>query len=67
MVLTFEELAAIFDAAELNLPNIGEEAAIQDASAEGRGFPKVGGQLTLLLRKLPTTNKPIISVKQVHF
>jgi hypothetical protein len=55
MVLTFEELAAIFDAAELNLPNIGEEAAIQDASAEGRGFPKVGG------RAVDTFSKEVVN------
>ncbi len=41
-VLTFEELAALFDSKDIELADLGEEA-LEDASGYGRGFAASGG------------------------
>jgi [FeFe] hydrogenase (group B1/B3) len=42
-VITFEELAAIFVAMDIDLSEIKEEISINHASGSGRGYPKSGG------------------------
>ncbi len=42
-VITFEELAAIFVAADIELTQIDEEEGIYDASKFGRGYANAGG------------------------
>ncbi|HKL13714.1 MAG TPA: [Fe-Fe] hydrogenase large subunit C-terminal domain-containing protein [Halanaerobiales bacterium] len=42
-VITFEELAAIFVAADIELTKIDEEIEINDASKYGRGYATAGG------------------------
>jgi len=42
-VITFEELAALFKAKNIDLSEITEPSQINDASSAGRGFPVAGG------------------------
>ncbi|NCC58887.1 MAG: 4Fe-4S dicluster domain-containing protein, partial [Synergistales bacterium] len=49
-VLTFEELAALFVAFEIDLSTIGESPAIQDASMLGRGYANASGVGNAIIR-----------------
>lgn len=42
-VITFEELAAMFDAKEINLEAFEGEASLHNATGAGRGYAVAGG------------------------
>ncbi len=49
-VLTFEELAALFVAYDIDLPTLEQSPAIKDASALGRGYANASGVGTAIIR-----------------
>ena len=42
-MLTFEEMTGIFDARDIDVANLEEEADVNDASTDGRNFAVAGG------------------------
>ncbi len=51
-VLTFEELACFFDAADLDLASLATADDLHDAGADGRGFAKAGGVAQAVMNAL---------------
>jgi len=64
-VLTFEELAAIFEGYELNLEKIEVNTPIKDASHDGRIYGHIGGVSSAITASIKHL-KPDIDVKARH-
>lgn len=62
-VLTFEEMACILVAKDLNLAATAAKAEMEDAGPLGRGFAKIGGVGKALLAHLPADCEPPVVLK----
>lgn len=61
--LTFEEIASMLVAREINLASVAEPVPMNDAGPLGRGFAKSGGVANAVLQCLPADARPLQVVK----